>query len=88
MTCRGTPSPHTSAIPIDSPFAARAHRFGMQCPTDPDRRRAVAALAPTISRMGDHVSGQVRGKYAPGFTQVIALSVTIFPDMCLVRSNT
>jgi hypothetical protein len=34
----------------------------MQCPTDPGRRRAVAALAPTISRMGDPVSGRVRGK--------------------------
>jgi hypothetical protein len=34
----------------------------MQRPTDPGRRRAVAALAPTISRMGDHVSAQVRDK--------------------------
>ena len=62
MTCRGTPSPHTSAVPIDSPFAARAHRLGMQCPTDPGCRRVVAALAPTIASMGDPVSGQVRGK--------------------------
>jgi hypothetical protein len=34
----------------------------MQCPTDPDCRRAVAALAPTIASMGDPVSGQVRDK--------------------------
>jgi hypothetical protein len=34
----------------------------MQCPTDPGRRRAVAALAPTIASMGDPVLGQVRGK--------------------------
>jgi hypothetical protein len=34
----------------------------MQCPTDPRCRRAVTALAPTIASMGDHVSGQVRGK--------------------------
>jgi hypothetical protein len=47
---------------IDPPFAARAHRLGIQCSTDPGRRRAVAALVPTISRMGDLVSGQVRGK--------------------------
>jgi hypothetical protein len=30
--------------------------------TDPDCRRAVTALVPTITRMGDHVSGRVRGK--------------------------
>jgi hypothetical protein len=51
-----------SAVPIDSSFAARAHRLGMQCPTDPACRCAVAALAPTIASMGDHVLGQVRGK--------------------------
>jgi hypothetical protein len=34
----------------------------MQCPTDPDRRRVVAALAPTIASMGEHVSRQVRRK--------------------------
>jgi hypothetical protein len=26
-------------------------------------------------------------KSAPGFTQVLGLPVTIFPDMCLVHSN-
>jgi hypothetical protein len=41
---------------------ARTHRLGMQCPTDPDCRRAGAALASTIASMGDLVSGQVRGK--------------------------
>ena len=40
----------------------RAHRLGVQCLTDPDCRRAVTALVPTIIRMGDHVSGRVRGK--------------------------
>jgi hypothetical protein len=61
-TRRGTPSPHTLTVPIDSPFAARPHRLGIQCSTDLGRRRAVAAFVPTISRMGDPVSGQVRGK--------------------------
>jgi hypothetical protein len=61
-TCRGTLSPHTSTIPIDSRFAVRAHRFGMQWPTDPGCHRAVAALAPAIASMGDHVSRQVRRK--------------------------
>jgi hypothetical protein len=61
-TCRGTPSPHISTVPIDSSFAARPHRLGIQCFTDPGHRCAVAALVPTISRMGDPVSGQVRGK--------------------------
>jgi hypothetical protein len=61
-TCRGTPSPHTSTVPIDSPFAARAHRLGIQCSTDPGYRCAVTALVPTIASMGDLVSGQVRRK--------------------------
>jgi hypothetical protein len=40
----------------------RAHRLGVQCLTNPDCRRAVIALVPTITGMGDHVSGRVRGK--------------------------
>jgi hypothetical protein len=39
----------------------RAHRLGVQCLTYPDCRRAVTTLVPTITRMGDHVSGRVRG---------------------------
>jgi hypothetical protein len=61
-TCRGTLSPHTSTVPIDCPFAARPHRLGIQCSTDPGCRRAVTALVPTIASMGDPVSGRVRGK--------------------------
>jgi hypothetical protein len=61
-TCRGTPFPHTSAVPIDPSFVARAYHLGVQCPTDPGRRRVVATLAPTIASMGDHVSRQVRDK--------------------------
>jgi hypothetical protein len=62
MTCQGTPSPHTSTVPIDSPFAARPHRLGIQWSTNPGCRRAVTALVPTIASMGDPVSGRVRGK--------------------------
>jgi hypothetical protein len=40
----------------------RAHHLGIQCLTDPDCRRAVIALVPTITGMGDQVSGHVRGK--------------------------
>jgi hypothetical protein len=40
----------------------RAHRLGVQCLTDPYCRRAVTALVPTITGIGDHVSGRVRGK--------------------------
>jgi hypothetical protein len=40
----------------------RAHRLGVQRLTDPDCRRAVTALVPTITGMRDHVSGRVRGK--------------------------
>jgi hypothetical protein len=39
----------------------RAHRLGVQCLTDLDCRRTVTALVPTITGMGDHVSGRVRG---------------------------
>ena len=39
----------------------RAHRLGVQCLTDPDCRRAVTALVPTITGMGDHGPGRVRG---------------------------
>jgi hypothetical protein len=55
--------PHTyqpsSSIPRQQ---IRAHRLGIQCLTDPDCRRAVTALVPTITGMGDHVSGRVRSK--------------------------
>jgi hypothetical protein len=40
----------------------RAHCVGVQCLTDPDCRRAVTALVPTITGMGDHVLGCMRGK--------------------------
>jgi hypothetical protein len=40
----------------------RAHRLGVQCLIDPDCRCAVTTLVPTITGMGDHVSGRVRGK--------------------------
>jgi hypothetical protein len=40
----------------------RAHRLGVQCLTDPDCRRAVTTLVPTITGMGDHISGRVRSE--------------------------
>jgi hypothetical protein len=40
----------------------RAHRLGVQCLIDPDCRRAVTALVPTITGMGDHISGRIRSK--------------------------
>jgi hypothetical protein len=61
-TCRDTPSPHMSTVPINSLFAARTHCLGIQCCTNPGYRRAVTALVPTIASMGDPVSGRVRGK--------------------------
>jgi hypothetical protein len=55
--------PHTHqpspSIPLQQ---IRAHRLGVQCLTDPDCHRAMTALVPTITGMGDHVSGRVRGK--------------------------
>jgi hypothetical protein len=54
--------PHTHQPSPSIPWQQiRAHRLGVQCLTDPDYRRAVTALVPTITRMGDHVSGRVRG---------------------------
>jgi hypothetical protein len=61
-TWRGNLSPHTSTAPSIPWQQIRAHRLGVQCLTDPDCCCAVTALVPTITRMGDHVSGRVRGK--------------------------
>jgi hypothetical protein len=85
-TCRGTLSPHMSTIPIDSPFVVRTHRLGIQCSTDPDCRRAVTAVVPTIA-WETQSQDEWGVKSVPGFTQVLGLPVTIFPDMCLVHSN-
>jgi hypothetical protein len=53
--------PHTHQPSPSIPRQQRgAHRLGVQCLTDPDYRRAVTALVPTITGMGDHVSGRVR----------------------------
>jgi hypothetical protein len=58
----GALHPHTHQPSPSIPWQQiRAHRLGVQCLTDPDYRRAVTALVPTITRMGDHVSGRVRG---------------------------
>jgi hypothetical protein len=55
--------PHTHQSSPSIPWQQiRAHRLSIQCLTDPDYRRAVTALVPTITGMGDHVSGRVRGK--------------------------
>jgi hypothetical protein len=53
--------PHThQSSPSIPRQQIRAHRLGVQCLTDPDCRRAVTALVPTITGMGDHVSGHMR----------------------------
>jgi hypothetical protein len=55
--------PHTHQPSPSIPWQQiRAHCLGVQCLTDPDCRRAVTVLVPTITRMGDHVSGRVSGK--------------------------
>jgi hypothetical protein len=55
--------PHTHQLSQSIPWQQiRAHRLGVQCLTDPDCHRAVTALVPTITGMGDHVLGRVRGK--------------------------
>jgi hypothetical protein len=53
--------PHTHQPSPSIPRQQKgAYRLGVQCLTDPDCRRAVTALVPTITGMGDHVSGRVR----------------------------
>jgi hypothetical protein len=52
-----------------------AHRLGVQCLTDPDCRRAVTTLVPTITGMGDHVLGRVRRAICCRFTQVLGLPI-------------
>jgi hypothetical protein len=53
--------PHTHQPSPSIPWQQKgAHCLGVQCLTDPDCRRAVTALVPTITGMGDHVSGRVR----------------------------
>ena len=53
--------PHTHQPSPSIPRQQKgSHRLGVQCLTDPDCRRAVTALVPTITGMGDHVSGHVR----------------------------
>jgi hypothetical protein len=61
-TRRGeTLRPHTYQPSPSFPWQQKgAHRLGVQCLTDPDCHRAVTALVPTITGMGDHVSGRVR----------------------------
>jgi hypothetical protein len=55
--------PHTHQPSPSIPWQQnRAHPLGVQCLTDPDCHRAMTALVPTITGMGDNVSGRVRGK--------------------------
>src|SRR5688572_2614912 len=55
--------PHTHQPSPSIPRQQKgAHRLGIQCLTDPDCHRAVTALVPTITGMGDHVSGRMRDK--------------------------
>jgi hypothetical protein len=68
-TWRGTPSP---SIPWQQ---KGAHCLGVQCLTDPDFRRTVTALVPTITGMGDYISVRVRGQSAGRFTQELGLPI-------------
>jgi hypothetical protein len=55
--------PHTHHLSPSIPRQQiRAHRLGVQCLIDPNCRRAVTTLVPTITGMGDHISGRMRDK--------------------------
>jgi hypothetical protein len=57
----GALRPHTHQPSPSIPHQQRgAHHLGVQCLTDPDCRRAVTALVPTITGMRDLVLGHVR----------------------------
>jgi hypothetical protein len=72
----GALRPHTYQSSPSIPWQQiRAHRLGVQCLTDPDCCRAVTALVPTITGMGDHVSSLMRGKVCGRFTQVLGLPI-------------
>jgi hypothetical protein len=74
-TCRGTPSPHTSTVPIDSLATVRRSSIvpidslakdrcslpWIQCHTVPGPSHAVTTLGPTIIGMRDQFSGHLRG---------------------------
>jgi hypothetical protein len=68
--------PHTHQPSPSIPWQQiRAHQLGVQCLTDPDCRRVVTALVPTITRMGDHVSGRVGDMSAGRFNKVLGLRI-------------
>jgi hypothetical protein len=68
--------PHTHQPSPSIPWQQiRAHHLGVQCLTDPDCHRAVTALVPTITGMGDHVSGRVSGYVCGWFNQVLGFPI-------------
>jgi hypothetical protein len=61
-TYRGTPSPHTSTIPIDSSAADQGSPPWRTMPHWPRLPSCSDCTCTTITRMRDHVLGRVRGK--------------------------
>jgi hypothetical protein len=55
-------SPHTSIVPISSLSMDQDSQPWRTMPHCPGPSRVVTALVPIISGMGDHISGQARGK--------------------------
>ena len=80
----GALRPHTYQPSPSIPRQQRgAHRLGVQCLTDPDCRRAVTALVPTITGMGDHVSGRVRGKVCGQVHSGTRLTDLLYFSVCV-----
>jgi hypothetical protein len=76
--------PHThQPSPLIPWQQIRAHHLGVQCLTDPDCRRAVTALVPTITGMGDHVSGRLRGKVCGQVHSVSRLTDLPYFSVCV-----
>jgi hypothetical protein len=82
-TCRGTPSPHISTVPIDSLAIDQGSPPWRTMPHCPDCRRAVTALVPTITGMGDHVSSRVRGKVCGQVHSGTRLTELLYFSVCV-----
>jgi hypothetical protein len=59
-TWRGTLSPHTSTVPIDSPSRKRGPPPWRTMPHWPRLPSCSTALVTTITGMGDHIQGRMR----------------------------
>jgi hypothetical protein len=86
-TCRGTLTPHTSIVPIDSLTIDWSSLPWIQCPTTLDSVVQWLPFYPPYPEW-ETTSQDMRGMPSTGrFTQVLSLPIYHIFDMCLVLSN-